>query len=361
MADYSMTSAEARSSIKKVAKEANSIDPSAVIDFFEIDTSDIQFDLGIRNSTEDNENDRIFRFHNSISLTTRSIYFNDKEYIAAPVAVEGFELATKGSLPRPTMSIAVKSDGVDALSKLKTVLAQIGDLTGAKFTRIRTFAKFIDGSDPDGKNYAFLTSLIKDHDPDPNAILNYDIYYIDRKTSESNQTLSFEMTSSIDLENFSVPKRLVIQDRCQWQYRGEGCCYTANLSASTHGTTDRGILDPKNSNYIPVANDLNERIFDESETNQNGILRLTTKVGTTSSLWNKNKDSNYTVGEMVFITKNGVEYHFVCKVEHAPNLDTAPPNTDYWIADQCSKSVQGCKLRWQGVLPYGGFPAVNKA
>jgi lambda family phage minor tail protein L len=360
MADYSMTSAEARSSIQKVAKEANSIDPSAVIDFFEIDTSSIQFDLGIRSSTPDNENDRIFRFHNSVSLTTRSLFFNDKEYIAAPIAVEGFEMATKGTLPRPTLSIAVKPNGVDALSKLKTVLAQIGDLTGAKFTRIRTFAKFIDGADPLGKNSAYFISLIKNHDPDPHAILNYDIYYIDRKTSESNQTLSFEMSSSIDLENFGVPKRLVIQDRCQWNYRGEGCCYTNNLSLETHGTTSYGNLVTRNKDYIPVATYLNERIFDESENNENGALRFSSLHGIPSE-WNAKKDSNYIVGDMVYVVKNGIEYHFVCKVEHKPDLDNAPPNTNYWIADQCSKSVQGCKLRWQGVLPYGGFPAVNKA
>ena len=34
-------------------------------------------------------------------------------------------------------------------------------------------------------------------------------------------------------------------------------------------------------------------------------------------------------------------------------LDTPPPNTAYWIADQCSKSLNGCRLRW-GTGPNDG-------
>lgn len=362
-----MNTTQAQASIKKVIKEAAAIDPSAVIDFFEIDTTDIQFDLSILSPTSDNEPDRIFRFHNSVSLTTRSIYFNGKEYIASPIRVEGMELTSKGTLPRPVLSLSVKPEGVKSLTTLKQVLDKIGDLTGAKFTRIRTFAKFIDASPPDGKNSVNLTSKINNHDPDPNAILSHDIYYIDRKTSESSQTLSFEMASSIDLENFGVPKRLVIQDKCQWQYRGEGCCYATELSESIHGvsnTSDEAIAFKesfkKGKLAPPVATATDELIFGESSTNENGILAASLFSNSNKSqLWQSGAE--YTKGDMIYITKNGIEYHFVAKENHTASLDNLPPNVNYWIADQCSKSIKGCKLRFQNVLPYGGFPAVNKA
>ena len=52
-----------------------------------------------------------------------------------------------------------------------------------------------------------------------------------------------------------------------------------------------------------------------------------------------------------------------------------PPDTEYWVADQCTKTITGCKFRWQNpeigfesklggpmgaALPFGGFPALKK-
>ena len=310
-----MNTTQAKSSIKS-CQEAASIDPSSVIDFFEMIT-DIQFDLSLIDTKaftdsqdKDPSQDRIFRFHNSISLTTRQIIFDGKTYVASPIAVEGMELTSKGALPRPTLSLSVNPDGVKALSELKAILEKIGDLTGAKFTRTRTFAKFIDAS-----NSVKLTSKIKNHDPDPNAILSHDIYFIDRKTSESQQTLSFEMASSIDLENFGVPKRLVIQDKCQWQYRGEGCCYTTNLTEDIHGVSNTSEEAEtfknnfKKSSAPPVATSADERIFGESPTNENGIL--TFSQGDEAKIKNPEWKSgeSYSIGDQIYITKNGVEYH----------------------------------------------------
>ena len=366
-----MNTTTAKSSIKKAIKEAAAIDPSSIIDFFEIDVTDIQFDLSLIDtkvfSEESNKSlsqDRIFRFHNSVSLTTREITFNDKTYIAVPIAIDGMEISSTGTLPRPTLSLSVKPEGVKALSQLKGVLEKIGDLTGAKFTRIRTFAKFIDASFPVGKNSAKLISKIKNHDPDPDAILSHDIYFIDRKTNESAQTLSFEMASSIDLENFGVPKRLVIQDKCQWQYRGEGCCYTSNLTEETHGVSNSEGSAFKDSFKInrsapPVATSSDERIFGESISNANGILTFSQGSNAQhAEPWKAEQE--YSIGDQIYITKNGVEYHFVAKVAHESSISNLPPNKSFWYSDQCSKSIKGCKLRFKGVLPFGGFPAVNK-
>jgi lambda family phage minor tail protein L len=364
-----MNTAEAKSSIKKVFKEAAAIDPSSVIDFFEIDTTDIQFDLSLidtktfsETDDADPSQDRIFRFHNSISLTTRSIVFNGRTYTAAPIAVDGMEITSRGALPRPTLSLSVKPEGIPVLSRLKSILDKIGDLTGAKFTRTRTFAKFIDAA-----NSTKLTSKIKNHDPDPNAILSHDIYFIDRKTNEGQQTLEFEMASSIDLENFGVPKRLVIQDTCQWQYRGEGCCYTNNLTEEIHGvlnTSDEASAFKSTfrntKNAIPVATSADERIFGESDSNENGILKASARESSTIKNQEWKSGESYSIGDQIYITKSGIEYHFAAKAAHKSSTSNLPPNKNFWIADQCSKKIKGCKLRFKGVLPFGGFPAVNK-
>ena len=41
-------------------------------------------------------------------------------------------------------------------------------------------------------------------------------------------------------------------------------------------------------------------------------------------------------------------------------INIPPPNGQYWIADQCSKSIQGCKIRFgENPLPFGGFYGVS--
>ena len=330
-----MDKSQALSSIKKVHNEATKINTSAVIDFFEIDTRQIEFDLALIDQIPDaslSETKGLFRFHNSISLTTRDIYFNNLKYSAAPISVEGFEMTTQGTLPRPTISLSVDFNGEQLLARLKVLLEKIGDLTGAKFTRIRTFAKFIDNDVSNGGKNA-------------------------------NRTLEFELASSLDLESATVPKRLVIQDRCQWQYRGAGCCYSNVLNKDTHGlvNSDEGVSAFKNTfktprQARPVATASDEPIFSASIAANDGVLGSDVYVD--RDVWAK--DTDYTVGDSTFLIKNGVEYHFVCRDDHRSSQQNSPPNLNYWFADQCSKSVKGCRLRFNGTLPYGGFPAVNK-
>ena len=362
-----MDKSQALSSIKKVHNEATKINTSAVIDFFEIDTRQIEFDLALIDQIPDaslSETKGLFRFHNSISLTTRDIYFNNLKYSAAPISVEGFEMTTQGTLPRPTISLSVDFNGEQLLARLKVLLETIGDLTGAKFTRIRTFAKFIDNDISNGGGNAIqLIDRIPNHDADPNAVLARDLYFIDRKSNETNRTLEFELASSLDLESATVPKRLVIQDRCQWQYRGAGCCYSNVLNKDTHGlvNSDEGVSAFKNTfktprQARPVATASDEPIFSASIAANDGVLGSDVYVD--RDVWAK--DTDYTVGDSTFLIKNGVEYHFVCRDDHRSSQQNSPPNLNYWFADQCSKSVKGCRLRFNGTLPYGGFPAVNK-
>jgi hypothetical protein len=87
----------------------------------------------------------------------------------------------------------------------------------------------------------------------------------------------------------------------------------------------------------------------------------------------------YEVGDYVYTLKDDLKYYFVC---NNPHSGFPPPNSAYWISDQCSKSLTGCRLRWgtkgsfvkggsdcviggaaagtKGGLPYGGFPAATK-
>ena len=91
----------------------------------------------------------------------------------------------------------------------------------------------------------------------------------------------------------------------------------------------------------------------------------------------------YEKGDWVYIIKDDIKYYFVCRQANGSNSQSdpaiPPPNSTYWVADECSKSLTGCRMRWgaglsknkgavpsdtsvlnKGTLPYGGFPAAKK-
>jgi lambda family phage minor tail protein L len=53
---------------------------------------------------------------------------------------------------------------------------------------------------------------------------------------------------------------------------------------------------------------------------------------------------------------------FVCIKDHqSTGLKNPLFNKEYWVADQCSKSLEGCRLRFfDGHLPFGGFPGTEE-
>jgi len=61
---------------------------------------------------------------------------------------------------------------------------------------------------------------------DPNAHYPDEVYYIDRKASETPEVVEFELTAGTDVAGVMLPRRQIIQNLCQWRYRGTECGYT---------------------------------------------------------------------------------------------------------------------------------------
>ena len=70
---------------------------------------------------------------------------------------------------------------------------------GAKFTRIRTLAKFIDAD-----NFADGTNSTAS----PSTKFPDEIYFIDRKMTENREVIQWEAASALDLTNVKIPKRI---------------------------------------------------------------------------------------------------------------------------------------------------------
>ena len=406
--DYSPSKAKVQSSIKSLNFELSNLTPSALIVFFEIDLNALLKTKGITLAEEaqrvgfiKNETDGILRFHNNVKVFNSYIHWQGNTYYPAPIAADGFESTSKGTLPTPTLSITSQSENAtDQLALLKHEIKKFGDIIGAKVTRRRTFAKYLDVTNFGGRGILKNSSgasanevkgMIPDgYEPDPYAELPKDVYFIERKETENKNIIKYQLSSVLDLEGVKLPKRTVISDKCVWQYRGIGCWYQhatgeenntnnvppvlqkAGLKKLTGGQSPTGL--PKNA--PPVANEKNEKILSLLP----GGVRLNEGTNTNqgeeqNSEWSA--DKKYNIGNYVYLLKDNIKFYFVCKKtidDEVKGQATIPPNTEYWIADECSKTIGGCRLRWgvdgkvnpegcgiaKGELPYGGFQAARK-
>jgi lambda family phage minor tail protein L len=124
-------------------------------------------------------------------------------YEPLPIAAEGFDRSTKGQIARPTLTVA------NIFNTFTEALEELDDLIGAKIKRRRTLAKYLGGMPSQDLDAEFPT----------------DVYYIERKVAETNQFVTFELASEIDLEGLQLPKRIITQNYCIWKYRGSECGY----------------------------------------------------------------------------------------------------------------------------------------
>ena len=157
----------------------------------------------------------------------QGITFGGQLYTAIPLEADGFSYSGQGSLPRPTLRLS------NLFSTITGLIATLPDgLEGAKVTRLRTLAKYIDSENFIGSSYE--TYVVTDYwdvgytanntTADSTAIFPKEIYYVDRKSTENRTVIEFELASAFDLAGVRAPKRQCIS-RCQWVYKSNECGY----------------------------------------------------------------------------------------------------------------------------------------
>ena len=110
------------------------ITPGAIIELFTL-----QLDATLHGSTT------IYRFHNGSNLNANGeIVWAGNTYLRFPIICEGFEFTGTGTLPRPTISVSNNFGTLTAIMQNVNQTTVGNDLNGAKLTRIRTLARFLD-------------------------------------------------------------------------------------------------------------------------------------------------------------------------------------------------------------------------
>ena len=212
--------------------ELISSSPFAIIELFELrlfqnlhgDDETYYFHAGRnRKTTEPTNEDDI--------LDAYSIKFDGESYLPLPVEASGFEFSGDGTLPRPTIRFANLQSQMTALLLGVRQITPGNDLCGAQVTRVRTLSRFLDSD-----NWEDGVNPYGNPDSSANAQFPKEVYYIDRKVAENRDFVEFELTSSFDMAGVKAPRRLVMQNLCQWEYKSKECGYTGSNAFNKEGT-----------------------------------------------------------------------------------------------------------------------------
>lgn len=180
-----------------ITSEIQKLAPSAIVELFEIDSTAIGGGM--------------LRVHAGTNELRQNIVWQSNTYSAFPLQATGFDFSGNGQLPRPKL---IMSNVTGAITLLVLTYA---DMLGAKVTRRRTLAKYLDAVNFTGG---------VNPTADPAAEFPLDIFYIDRKASETREIVEFELASSFDVAGIQLPRRQIIQNVCAWKYRSAECSYT---------------------------------------------------------------------------------------------------------------------------------------
>lgn len=172
----------------------------------------------------------VYRWHSGASSNDNAdITFGGNAYLRLPIEADGFEYSAgqNSSLPRPTLRVSNLFGTVTSILLEVNETTVGNDLTGAKLTRIRTLARYIDAPNFGANN---ILTTADDFDlqledgegiqvenianpfgtPDSTQRFPDEIYYVDRKSLENRDVVEFELASVFDLAGVKLPKRQVL-------------------------------------------------------------------------------------------------------------------------------------------------------
>lgn len=255
---------------QEINSETVSLTPSAPVYLYEIDFGEIYPQT--KNITAINQplTNGVLRIYNDYNIFNSAairgrVTWQGNYYYPFPIAAEGFDLNSAGTLPTPRFVLANISPDDDNNSFYKYIRMQIqslGDLAGCKFTRIKTFLKYLHPSNfSNNQNPYNINGRLFELE------LPKDVYYIDRKSLENKTSIEYSLSSILDLENVNLPARTFLAEKCPFQYRGEGCCYEYNKRKTNQHSGVYGGCENVPESYIslpleapPVTTD-NDEIF----------------------------------------------------------------------------------------------------
>lgn len=173
----------------------------------------------------------LWRFHGHAQ--EGDIIWQGHLYEPIQIEAKGFDIRGDGRPSSPTLQLANELGGVRGA--ISALCLHLRDLAGAKVKVIETFRHFLDAANfPDGNPAAANQARIN-------------LWYIEQKTDEDREQVTFQLSSPLDLEGQMLPTQQITK-LCRWacrgQYRQEACGYTGTAKFTKKDEpTDNPALD----------------------------------------------------------------------------------------------------------------------
>lgn len=297
---------------------------------------------------------------NGLEDGTDQVEFNQNNYVATPIQIGGREFSSTGAQQRPALSIA----NIPRLTK-NVAIADVYSASEEVLESIRRAFEFESNDDFVGTKVIHHSTLLSNCNTNSANAAEFpaQTYYIEKVASETNLIAVFELATPLDIEGARVPARNVIGTYCVWHYQGRGLKRGGGCSWPLNGTGDS-----TGSGRCYAG----ENIFNASGT----LLHARDSKLPSIAAWNAS--STYSVGDLVMtLTSVDDTTHKQIwqsiRAQPAGTVNRDPRESPlYWKrVDYCSKTLTGCKNRFQGnnsdntldqskPLPFGGFPGSKK-
>lgn len=203
-----------------ISTEIQSLSPSALIELFVLDVG--------------KQGGSVHHFHAGTNELSNDVVWQGVTYARFPIEATGFDRRSTGTLPRPIL----RASNIQGL--LAADARAYGDYMGCKLTRKRTFAKFLDAVNFSAGNPT----------ADPGQYFPDDIFYVDRKSTETPTVIEWELAAAFDVQGVTLPRRKCIQNTCNWVYRSAECGYSGGAVADENDTATTVLASDKCSKRL---------------------------------------------------------------------------------------------------------------
>lgn len=169
-----------------------------------------------------------YRFAPQTNELGQAIVWQGLSYEPFPIQATGFEARASGVFPRPKLACS------NVLGSLGALIRAHDNLRGARVTRKRTLARYLDAVNFGAGNPG----------ADPLAEFPDELWLIDHCTGRNRLAIGWELANPMDVLNVMLPSRVVRSNYCCWLYRSSDCGYTGGpVAKSDDSPTSTAGLD----------------------------------------------------------------------------------------------------------------------
>lgn len=205
--------------------DIQALEPGSEVLLFELDGSDYGADvLRFHGHAIPHTDEELLAAETSVQdLPAKSIWWQGNEYAAWPMQIDGIEANGDGTAVRPTLAVGNVNGRITALC------LAFADLLEFKMTMHHTLGRYLDAANFPGGN------------PEADATQeSIEVWYIDQKTNEDGETVSWELASPGDVGGETIGRQMTTL--CHWAmtggYRGPNCGWTGQYVDKDGNPTD---------------------------------------------------------------------------------------------------------------------------